>query len=375
MNNIQISCLYFNENEYYGYYVCDKNKPVYEWECECFGEHYSEFVVDMLNHDYYVATDASDLIDFDLIEEIAQEESGPHEEHFFRTISQIMHDHSYLIDTPGAFNKKEYMRRVNIIKRDMDSINFNAIKHLIDKVFIEKNLDNLSALQKYYAYVHSYNKQKLLKFVSNASFGVELNNIGVDNDRQPQPQKILLSLQEKRKKQLKISGDEIYTEVCKAFSANNAKCHSEKFYEFNNFGDMFLFLLCEMINLNCTLKICPNCGRYFHPERSDAVYCNRQSPQDNRKTCQEYVKYQKYINKTRNDEATKLYKQIYNQKANKVRRMRNDSKNNKSNLPLEKDLNNFKLHAERWKKEVKAGTRTEAEYIAWLKEVKEKKVL
>lgn len=35
----------------------------------------------------------------------------------------------------------------------------------------------------------------------------------------------------------------------------------------------------------------------------------------------------------------------------------------------------FKIESKRWKAEVKAGKKTEAEYIEWLKAVKEKKVL
>jgi len=374
MSNIQISCLYCNENEFYGYYVYDKEGPMYEWD---YGEgHYSDFVVEMLNHDYYHATCASELIDFDLIEKRIENEYGPCEEHFIKTVNRVIHDHSYLMDTPGAFDNNEYTRRVNIIKRDMESINLDAIKHLVDKVFIEKSANNLSTIQKYYAYVYSYKKSIPLEFVSNISFNIELDDgWHIKGGGESQLGRVHESMREKRIEKLKIDEEEAYIELCKALSMENTKCHSEKSYKFNNFGDMLLFLLCEMINLSCTLKICPNCGRYFHPDRSDTVYCNSQSPQNDHKTCQEYIKYQKYISKTRNDEATKLYKQIYNQKANKVRRTREASRDRKSNPLLEKDLNNFKFHAEQWKKEVKAGTKTEVEYIAWLKKVKGKKVL
>ena len=374
MSNIQISCLYYNENEFYGYYVYDKEGPMYEWD---YGEgHYSDFVVEMLNHDYYHAAGASELVNFDFAEKRVEDEYGPCEEHYFKAINQVMSDHSYLMDTPEAFDISEYTRRVNIIKKDMESINLDAIKHLVDKVFIEENSDNLSTIQKYYAYVYSYKRSVPLEFISNISFNIERDaKWPIIGNGESQLGRVQSSMREKRLKKLKIDEEDTYIKLCKALSMDNTKCHSERSYKFNNFGDMLLFLLCEMINLSCTLKICPNCGRYFHPERSDAVYCNRPSPQNGHKTCQEYIKYQKYINKTRNDEATKLYKQIYNQKANKVRRTREGSPERKPNSALEKDLNQFKHNAEQWTKEVKAGTKTEAEYISWLKEVKEKKVL
>ena len=121
-----------------------------------------------------------------------------------------------------------------------------------------------------------------------------------------------------------------------------------------------------MIVNDDTLKTCQNCGKYFYPrKRRDAKYCDNSSPQDKTKTCKEYGKYITQLNKIRLDEALKLYKQIYNSKANRVRRCENGR--------LQEDLDNFIHQANEWKTNLKNGTEKKEDYVAWLRSVKEKK--
>ncbi|MFZ2537625.1 MAG: DUF6076 domain-containing protein, partial [Oscillospiraceae bacterium] len=158
-----------------------------------------------------------------------------------------------------------------------------------------------------------------------------------------------------------------YDEICKEFYNIKDSIISKKFYRFTSFIDCFNFILFTMIEHNCTIKKCPNCGNYFVPTtRSDTIYCSNTSPQDNSKTCGDYMKYQNYLNKTRNDEATKLYKQLYNSKRNKTK--------NCENPKYQEELTSFIADATQWKSDVKMGTKTEQEYIEWLKSIKEKKV-
>ena len=88
------------------------------------------------------------------------------------------------------------------------------------------------------------------------------------------------------------------------------------------------------------------------------AYCDMPSPEMPEKSCQEYVKYQKYLVKT-HSEATRLHKQIYNQKANKVKRT--------GNTALMADLDKFKAKSEQWRDEVRNGKKKEFEYIEWLR--------
>lgn len=152
--------------------------------------------------------------------------------------------------------------------------------------------------------------------------------------------------------------------------------NSEKQFVFRRHYDCYMLIgLCiailqEIFYNNRIIKKCPNCNRYFVPlKRSDTIYCNEKSPQDPSKTCREYGIYTSYLKKTQTNEAIKLYKQIYNSKNNKMRRY------NGSNDRLCNDLRSFVETAKQWKTDVKDGAKTEAEYIKWLKEVKEKKAL
>ena len=123
----------------------------------------------------------------------------------------------------------------------------------------------------------------------------------------------------------------------------------------------------QMLDRGYSIKKCKNCGKYFVPlNRSDTSYCDRPALHDTSKTCREYAKYNNYLNKTRNDVTTKLHKQIYNIKRNKAKRC--------ENIKLQQELDCFTSQAKQWKKAVKEQTKTETEYLEWLKSVKEKKV-
>ena len=114
---------------------------------------------------------------------------------------------------------------------------------------------------------------------------------------------------------------------------------------------------------------CQNCGRYFITSRSEhkQKYCSLKSPQNPNKTCREYMTYMRYLAKTRTDEGTRLYKQIYNAKRNRMKRCENKK--------FKQDFSEFQILSKQWKADIQAGVKTEEEFIAWLKEVKEKKVL
>lgn len=122
---------------------------------------------------------------------------------------------------------------------------------------------------------------------------------------------------------------------------------------------MLTIEIAKITEMKITFNKCMNCNRYFVPKnRTDTMYCDRISPQDHSKTCQTYAQYMNYLRKTQNDKATKLYKQIYNSKANKTKR---------SNAEYGmKDLIEFREKAKEYRSKVKSGTITEDEYVDWL---------
>lgn len=162
---------------------------------------------------------------------------------------------------------------------------------------------------------------------------------------------------------------DIFKIVCKRIAKNNYDCLMNKKIETISLSEILMLLLSEMIERNVTIKICPNCGKYFLPSRSDTVYCNNISPQNESKNCQEYKKYMNYLEKTQKDESKKIYKQIYNIKTNKIKRCGGE------NNTLKNDLNDFMEKAQQWKADVRSEIKTEEEFVAWLKSVKGKKCL
>ena len=116
------------------------------------------------------------------------------------------------------------------------------------------------------------------------------------------------------------------------------------------------------------LKRCENCGKFFVAyNRSDTLYCDRQSPQEGKWTCKEYASKRGWYEKQRENEAAKLYRNIYQKKQMYLRRH--------PDLEIYKaDFENFKTAAKEWKRKVKDGSAAESDYLQWLKDVKEKKV-
>lgn len=117
------------------------------------------------------------------------------------------------------------------------------------------------------------------------------------------------------------------------------------------------------------IKKCENCGKYFIPlNRSDEKYCDRTSPQDSKKTCKEYGAQKAWIEKIKNNEAIGLYRKIYMSKQMLAKR-------NPDICEYKTSFEKYKEQSSQWKADVKSGIKTEQEFIEWLKQVKEKKVL
>lgn len=112
-------------------------------------------------------------------------------------------------------------------------------------------------------------------------------------------------------------------------------------------------------------KKCKNCGLYFIPlKRTDAIYCDRISPQNPNATCKVQGARLQWHTTLQSDEAAKLYRTIYSAKQIASKR-----------YPAHmEDFERFKVESKQWKSDVKQGKKTEDEYLTWLTTVKEKRV-
>lgn len=132
---------------------------------------------------------------------------------------------------------------------------------------------------------------------------------------------------------------------------------------FPNFIDFIKFILSYMLQNNILLKKCSNCNKYFYPEkRSDAIFCDDISPQDDTKTCKEYGRYINQQNKIKETPTLQLRKQIYN-------KFRNQYNRDKTTTNQER-LNDFMNKSDRFKNDVKHNVKSESEYLQWLENVK-----
>lgn len=141
--------------------------------------------------------------------------------------------------------------------------------------------------------------------------------------------------------------DEIYSDV----------------YDFETFSRISMKKIME---LGYKFKRCANCGMPFIPYgRSDAIYCDRPAPQDYTKTCKQYGAIKTYQYNLKNNEAMKLYRNIYMQKQML-------SKRNPDIYSYQIDFENYKRQSKQWKSDVKSGLKTEEEYLDWLKSVRKR---
>ena len=249
----------------------------------------------------------------------------------------------------------------------MESLSYSNIapyKELIDHSLVNNDKDTLSAVTKYHVFSNTLATYDMLAFscIQTPDCSVD----GIDNNKGNMNDE-LRHLIYKLPSKDKAENENRYSKALSLIQSLPLNVTASFVYCFATFLDWFKYLIYIMIVSDDTLKICQNCGKYFYPsKRRDAKYCDNLSPQDETKTCKEYGKYITQFNKIRSDEALRLYKQIYNSKANRIKRC--------DNPKLQEDLTVFIDQANQWKNNLKNGTVKKEDYIAWLRVVKEKKV-
>lgn len=143
--------------------------------------------------------------------------------------------------------------------------------------------------------------------------------------------------------------DELFTPLC-------FNCHIIE-------SACFISIL-ELIKNNTPIYICKNCGNYFIPSsKKNTLYCDNIF--ENGKTCQEIGAMISYNEKLKKDEINSLYRKTLS--AKKMLANRNPD------IPmyLEK-YEKWKNEANKFKKDIKHGKKTEEEFKQWIEETRKK---
>lgn len=142
-----------------------------------------------------------------------------------------------------------------------------------------------------------------------------------------------------------------------------------EFFEISNVVDAVLLSLFHLLQEGTAIKKCANCNKLFVPlVRADAIYCDRQSPQDSGKTCKEYGSKVLWYENVINDDVAKLARNIYCSK--QMLAKRNPDKPEYAEM-----FKYFKVEKKRWEQQVKAGTKSREEFAEWLRTMKLSKTL
>jgi hypothetical protein len=132
--------------------------------------------------------------------------------------------------------------------------------------------------------------------------------------------------------------------------------------EYASFAHLLKAFAVEMIRRRVLLKRCLRCGRYFLAAESAEGYCAHPSPGNAEISCREEAGVRAPAQPNLNDEIAKLYKQIYNIKANRAKRS--------GEARLEKELEDFMAQAKAWRLRIRGGSARAQEYLDWLSEAR-----
>ncbi len=205
---------------------------------------------------------------------------------------------------------------------------YNKFKELIDFCYLNNNFNDITPLQKYLHYLdRSITEEVILP-----------------------KQTISLKVKRTSNKNLKNNITENSPYLC--FS-----------YQCLNINEYMLVTFLELIKNNYFILKCKNCNKYFITyNRIETYYCDRQAPQDTTKTCKQYGAEKAWTDRTKDEnDWYNLYRKVYQSFQMKAKR-------NPNNPQLKENFDNFRAEANKWKKEIKKGTKTEEEFMYWLKE-------
>lgn len=233
---------------------------------------------------------------------------------------------------------------------------FKTIINFINNLLNLEYLENLSIAERFFIY-------KQADFTNYSDMSIVLNSyISLAYDVEPMKylnmnlrpnkgnfEKKAKALSEYIKNYPTEYNDELFISLCFNCHIIEAAC--------------FISIL-ELIKNNTPIYICKNCGNYFIPSsKKNTLYCN--NIYEHGKTCQEIGAMITYNEKLKKDEINSLYRKTLS--AKKMLANRNPD------IPmyLEK-YEEWKNEANKFKKDIKQGKRTEEEFKKWIEETRKK---
>lgn len=150
----------------------------------------------------------------------------------------------------------------------------------------------------------------------------------------------------------------------KGFDQYLINTHSDAFRDYSRKGriDLVCSDIYFLLQQGKTIVKCANCGKYFIPQaRTDSIYCQNPAPLDIRKTCREYAATRGYYLEQKNNEVENLRRKIKDRLNKRAQRYDYEQ------LPY----NQFREYDKSFRTQIKNGTISNVEYIAWLKKVDE----
>lgn len=219
---------------------------------------------------------------------------------------------------------------LQLIKRDLQLIldTYNNFKELTEFCYFNDNFDSMTLLQKYIYYLDRSKNEEVILPRQTINLKIKNNN----ND----------------------------------ITKNSPSLYFS--YQCLNINDYMIVTFLQLIENNYLILKCKNCNKYFIPyKRTDTYYCDRQSPQDNTKTCKQYGADKAWWIRTKDEnDWYNLYRKIYQSFQVKAKRNPDDPQH-------KKNYDNFRKEANTWKQAVKEGTKTEADFMKWLQNFRKKK--
>ena len=138
---------------------------------------------------------------------------------------------------------------------------------------------------------------------------------------------------------------------------------------YNRFATNILSSLCEIDKIGKRVLRCKNCGKFFFPaNRSDEIYCDNSSPQDQSMTCKQYGTNRLWYEKQKENEIALLSRKIASAKGMLAKR-------NPDRPEYAAYYEYFKEQRRDWIKALKDGNKTPEEYKKWLLFMKEHNTL
>ncbi|MBR0351020.1 MAG: hypothetical protein IJH76_04305 [Clostridia bacterium] len=131
----------------------------------------------------------------------------------------------------------------------------------------------------------------------------------------------------------------------------------QQVYEFDNYYNILVFELYQILQGIINIKKCKNCGKYFVTDNSAVTYCSNYF--EGQKTCRDIGASKVFIKNVEKDEVYGLYRKIY-------KRKQALAKNKGGEYQLEYEA--FQIIGKQKKDEYKLKEITKKEFMNWLKE-------